>query len=85
MTRDEVVSLGRQADLNLADEAAEAIRRATAGNLRQCILYLVRLDRRASAAGQRLVALDWVAAVETEITRSKLRAARGGRNLAAVK
>jgi len=86
MTRDELVSLARElGELTLADEVAAAILRATAGNLRQAILYLVRLDRRATAAGQRLVALDWVAAVEAEVTRSKLRAAQGGRRMTAVK
>jgi hypothetical protein len=64
---------------------ADALRKATSGNLRQVILYLVRLERKAQAQKQTLVALDWVAAVETEVTRSKLRAAHGGRSLAAVK
>ncbi|MBI4799708.1 MAG: ATP-binding protein [Desulfarculus sp.] len=86
LSRAEVVDLGRElAGLTLADEVAEDIRRATNGNLRQTILYLVRLERRAATQKVSLVARDWVSAVEAEISRSKLRAAQGGRGLKAVR
>jgi DNA transposition AAA+ family ATPase len=78
LTTAEVVTLGHDlAGLNIDAAAAEDIRRATAGNLRQTILYLVRLDRRAKANRSTTVARDWVSAVEAEVTGSKLRAATG--------
>ena len=76
----EIIELGQElAGLKIAPEVAESIRRATDGNLRQTILYMVRLDRKAQAEGQKVVALGWVAQAEKKINAARRNASQGRR------
>ena len=79
LVRKEVISLASElAGLNLEDQSAEQIRRATKGNLRQTILHLARLEALAKAEGSSRINPEWTRQVTTEVARNRLRASGTG-------
>ena len=76
LTTPETTEMARRlADLELGQDVVDDLVRATGGNLRQTILYLVRLRRRADANSGQAVTRDWVLDAEKAVTTSKQRAA----------
>ncbi|MFH1034023.1 MAG: ATP-binding protein [Pseudomonadota bacterium] len=82
ITPAEVQKLAKElAGLSLGQEAAELLVRATSGNLRQTILYLVRLERLALTNSNSQVQPGWIGTVEKEVAGRKLRLAGGLRRV----